>query len=995
MSELALQRIAENKKTKATSLDLSRCDLERLPSELSEYVWLKELDLGVNEELSDLSPLKGLLNLQVLNVAYTLVSDLLPLKGLQNLQLFFVFHTPVSDLLPLKDLQNLQHLSVSSTRVSDLLPLKDLQNLQHLSVSSTRVSDLLPLKDLQNLQYLSVFSTQVSNLSPLKSLQNLQYLSVSSTQVSDLSPLKELINLQELYVSYTPISDLSPLKELINLQELDVSSTQVSDLSLLKELINLQKLDVSITQVSDLSPLKELINLQELYVSSTEVSDLSPILPLIKKGIPVKWEENYTENQAIHVQDCPLIAPPLEVVQKGNEAILAYFHEHSKKQFKNTEIKLIFVGNSTVGKTTLSHYLRTRRYEKPPSTHGILHDIWQPEGRELVVHCWDFGGQEYYHATHRLFLSQNAVYALVWDEQTNKGGFVETEISYDGDPQPVRERMEHYPYIWWLRNIRHFTRKGLRNTSERYRRAPVLLIQNKAERDGEQRIPDAVAKEFQLHPEWLDHQLSLEKMADMPRWRRNFENFEEALLTKLEQQLTHFEFAEYHRDIREEVRRLAAGGRKWMLLDEFKTLCSSFDEEFSLDLVTVYLRDITGDILRFPDNPRLCYRVYLDPVWVCGRIYRVLSRQVKQQQGLFGLDWVQQALACDEAEALDFVTLMCEFDLIFEDSDENGQPIGKYIAPQYLPEECLQPDILADRKEITSLAHGFTLQFDFLPKSHIARFLARWGKAAEQRLFWKNGLFFRVGDCPVLVERMGEDRIRVEIQPYHPKREAAMNRIFQSFKDLEEGQASFAISLDERDFVKWSDVMEALQTKAQSIKTWLPPGQNATYVAAQPFTIFVKMDKKTYPLKAFFSYSKDDMEMLKTFKKHLSALRRTSHIELWDDSKIRPGEEWDDSIKTALKEADIIFLLLSKSFIDTDYIWEVEVKEAMRRHATGEAIVVPIKMKPCDWEGLSFSKLQGLPRKDAVIDTAPNADTLWTEVAGEVRALIEDFWNRK
>jgi len=148
-------------------------------------------------------------------------------------------------------------------------------------------------------------------------------------------------------------------------------------------------------------------------------------------------------------------------------------------------------------------------------------------------------------------------------------------------------------------------------------------------------------------------------------------------------------------------------------------------------------------------------------------------------------------------------------------------------------------------------------------------------------------------------------------------------------------------------------------------------------------------------IESLFSYSKDDKAFLEDFKKHLSALRRTKHIELWDDSKIRPGEEWDDSIKTALKEADIIFLLLSKSFIDTDYIWEIEVKEAMRRHEAGEAIVVPIKAKSCDWKGLPFSKLQGLPRKDAVIDTAPNADALWTEVASEVRALIEDFWTRK
>ena len=123
MSEKALQRIAENKKTRATMLNLNGCFLRDLPPDLSECVWLKELHLHKNEELSDLSPLIDLQNLQKLYVSYTQIVDLSPLKNLQNLQQLEAFYTQIADLSPLKNLHNLQLLNVSYTQVVDLSPL--------------------------------------------------------------------------------------------------------------------------------------------------------------------------------------------------------------------------------------------------------------------------------------------------------------------------------------------------------------------------------------------------------------------------------------------------------------------------------------------------------------------------------------------------------------------------------------------------------------------------------------------------------------------------------------------------------------------------------------------------------------------------------------------------------------------------------------------------------------------------------------------------------
>ena len=129
---------------------------------------------------------------------------------------------------------------------------------------------------------------------------------------------------------------------------------------------------------------------------------------------------------------------------------------------------------------------------------------------------------------------------------------------------------------------------------------------------------------------------------------------------------------------------------------------------------------------------------------------------------------------------------------------------------------------------------------------------------------------------------------------------------------------------------------------------------------------------------------------MKEFQKHIKTLERSDKIRCWDDRQIKPGEEWNDEIKEALAAADVIFLLVSVGFLATDYIWNTELTEAMRRHHAKEVTVIPIKLRHCSWEGTPFSKLQGIPRKDKIIDTASNKDAIWTEVVKEIEELIEE-----
>jgi tetratricopeptide (TPR) repeat protein len=123
-------------------------------------------------------------------------------------------------------------------------------------------------------------------------------------------------------------------------------------------------------------------------------------------------------------------------------------------------------------------------------------------------------------------------------------------------------------------------------------------------------------------------------------------------------------------------------------------------------------------------------------------------------------------------------------------------------------------------------------------------------------------------------------------------------------------------------------------------------------------------------------------------RKHLGFLTREGKIEYWYDSKIKAGEEWHGEIDTRLDSADIILLLISADFIDSDFCYGVEMKRAMERHDAGEAVVIPIFLQPCDCHNAPFGKLNALPEGNP-ISLWLNSEQALHEVAKGVRVVVE------
>jgi len=145
-------------------------------------------------------------------------------------------------------------------------------------------------------------------------------------------------------------------------------------------------------------------------------------------------------------------------------------------------------------------------------------------------------------------------------------------------------------------------------------------------------------------------------------------------------------------------------------------------------------------------------------------------------------------------------------------------------------------------------------------------------------------------------------------------------------------------------------------------------------------------------IEVFFSYSHKDEKMRDKLEKHLSILRRENVIAGWHDRKIMPGTEWKGQIDTQLEQSQIILLLVSAEFLHSDYCYDVELKRAIARHEAGDAHVIPIILRPCDWMKSPIGKLQALPRDGSkpVSDYATQ-DHAFSEVARGIRRVVEEM----
>ncbi|MBP6659221.1 MAG: leucine-rich repeat domain-containing protein [Chitinophagales bacterium] len=720
-------------------------NLDKLPK-------LQQLDISVNE-ITQLENLDKLPNLQELIISWNKITKIENTVDLPKLQQLDISVNEITQLENLDKLPNLQQLVIGDNKITQLENLDKLPNLQELVIGVNEITKLENLDKLPNLQQLVIGDNKITQLENLDKLPNLQQLVISHNQITKLENLDKLPNLQKLDISHNKITQLKNLDKLPNLQQLDISGNKITQLKNLDKLPNLQELIISGNKITQLKNLDKLPNLQELIISDNEITQLENLdkLPNLQKldisenqitsDIDLAFLRQFPQLNDLAIRSNPLGNILPEVVQENNclADLLRYLLDLEEGGQPNNEVKVLLIGNGNVGKTQVAKRLELQDSFVFDTQHNSTHAISLLQRQlpcrslpieGLLLNLWDFGGQDIYHATHRLFMRTRALFLLVWDKISETTPY-HTWQGHDYKNEPL---------LYWLSYAQYFGENS-----------PVLVVQNKIDAPIQlpDPYPDPVQNELKrLYPVIHDFvELSAKTGKKFVVLERVIAKvFEQTPVLKadlLDKKLPKT-WVQVRNRIREEQAK--PNGLTDITFATFEQWCREAKIPASAPLLARFLHD-TG-VIYYQGN-YFAGRTILNQNWVISAVYKILDREGKyyelleHNKGKLSYNDVcdiWQAHSDEEREL--FLNFMLSSELCFETTpDKNyNTPLQDrtFVIPQLLPEQ--EPDYIVAYQQGTEANQQKCFEYRFLPSVFIQRFIIKAHRFSDQQYMWQQGI---------------------------------------------------------------------------------------------------------------------------------------------------------------------------------------------------------------------------------------------------------------
>ena len=626
------------------------------------------------------------------------------------------------------------------------------------------------------------------------------------------------------------------------------------------------------------------------------------------------------------------------------------------------EGKLILVGRGEVGKTSLVKRLIFDEFRGDEAkTQGINISNWTltcGESENIRLNVWDFGGQEIMHATHQFFLTERSLYLLVLNG---------------------REGGEDLDAEYWLKHVESFGGES-----------PVIIVQNK----------------IGQHPFELNYRGLRSRYPQIVTFiktdcsdRTGIANLREAVRHAVEgMSEIRMKFPTNWFAVKEELESM---NEDFMGFDQFSELCrrAGVDDESDRDTLCWVLHCL-GIALNYRDDPRLRETSVLKPEWATDGIYRILNaKQLAERHGEIYLDDLAGILPTSrypKNKHYFLVELMRKFSLCFPYPDDSNRFLIPDLLGKEEPEESLlfQPD--------RSL--NFEYQYGIMPEGLLPRFIVRSHTLSRDQARWRSGVVLaREGSRALINARPSEKRITIRIvggDAGARRRLLAIIRydfekINSEFRDRLQAEPKVPLFDDPDYAIDYRKLVAFEKEGVQSFPEYV--GDRVVNVNVKELLDGIDLEGEeeiltvglVKPRSVFFSYSHKDESLRDELETHLKLLLRLGVITGWHDRKIMPGSEWEKEIDRHLENASVILLLLSADFIASNYCWDKEVRRALERHESEEAIVIPVFLRECDIDGAPFEKLQGLPDDLIPITAWDDRDAAWTNVAKGIRKSIK------
>lgn len=777
LTKLENLRLDGNKITKIENLEpltsvlelrLGGNDLGKIEN-LETLTTLKELDLG-RAQITRIENLETLTKLEALELDGNEITHIDHLSMFTALTRLDLSNNKITNIENLEKLTRLNRLSLNKNKIEKIENLETLTALQELNLSENKIEKIENLETLTALLELNLSENDITRFENLAALFKLHKLELKKSQVEQIEPLPASAGLRELDLSENKLTRLENLESLKGLVELNLRKNKIARLENLRGLPRLKELDLIENDVSEITPFAAAACLQNLYLSENKITRIEALATLtgvthldlrsnqISEFAPALLDLPVLED--IYLDDNPLQNLPMEIATNSDALprIRRYWEDTTQGKALVYQAKLILVGNGRVGKTSLVRRWLDNRFDPDESsTHAIqlrkhiLSQLAETEGLEHVqLNVWDFGGQDIYHTTHRLFMQTQAVFLLVWDAVTQNVPS-QTEILTDGSKAHYR----NYPLLYWLNYAYTLGKKS-----------PVLVVQTKAIRDGKQAPPQLTAdlkKHYQVQ-QCLAIDAAIDN-ADENGINELSQTLQDVIRQAIARTCTTLPTSWWH--TRQALETMQQQGSQILGREDFTELCVQHKVPAASEKVLLDYFHNSGFF--FYREGLFHDQIILNQQWAIDAVYTLFDRagmfMKHRNDGFFEgkdlcLGWKDKTE--DEQELLVSFMETCE---LCADLDRPRSKCQVYIHKKPLPQrQFLAPQLLPDTplpdqdKLFSAEAPGLYLKFchSVLHMAVIHRFIIRNHYFASRENMRQRSILLNVEGNKVLVEAFPE-----------------------------------------------------------------------------------------------------------------------------------------------------------------------------------------------------------------------------------------------
>lgn len=945
------------------------------------------------------------------------ISDWRDITGLPNLEYVDLSENQINELIFDENFpETITHFNLSGNNLSSVRVLSQGLELTNVDLSHNSIRTVEGFEKLKKLHTLDLSFNHLDQLTFLEEFEVLTTLFVSHNEIAEISGIEKLTNLCALDLSFNNLTKLDGFEKINNLFSLLLDGNTLQNFDVLQEFPNLIGLGLRGTGLRNVSIIQKLVNLEDLSLDDNEITTISDNLVGLKslKTITIsnnKLEEvnGFAELTALEkinlkfnrVKDVrPLFTLPKlqDVLLDGNPA-LEDIPEEVKKvgwiAIKDrlirgnltvfNEVKILLLGNTNVGKSNLLEYLTTNKQPTgEDSTHGISYQRLVKTIPGVTLHIWDFGGQEFFHATHQLFFSPGGLNIILWSKKDIQRDIQNPEACFD--------------LAYWIRCVERLVPNDSDNKIE------VIIVENKID-----------LNDFTLTP--LDQVGFLDKYANLNfnftgiclRPLKRIANFGELLEERVMKLTTRHpkDYLKYYGEINQSSTGL------------FK-ISSLANEDPAAVATAMKVFHNMGVLLYFPSI--LPDKVFVKPQELLDLLYKKIldaKKQVEISKKDIKNSIKENKLGLDIEEV---VALLKKFDLVFQIPNKPSL----FFVPQYLPEAPTFIKFFHNHQ--FKKANIIIGSDNYLMNIAMLKVFGEYGKYVQgekERLFWKDGIIIAKDSMLLMITFDRENQkillfndasnnnfeLQKEIVSFIlniPVNEIATSKTPQDIINTEINRVDWSsnyftvyVSLDGKYFANWQVLFEQRKKGIFQLEvstmllSHVSPGYDfsSKTVSVFDFNIYLPKDSKGKMKKIFISYSKDNLALINKFQEHLAALKMDGKVATWYCTELRAGSEWNHEIQEHFNEADIICFMISPNFMNTDYIHEHEIKKAFERKEKDEHfIILPIILDFCRWETEhnNLADFTALPYTAMPIMDFRNQNMAWYVVQECIRLIIDE-----